>query len=37
MPHFKNKKEFIDLVRDLGLTKSNADILTSILRESSRS
>ena len=32
-PHFPNKQELDNLVRDLGLTKSDAEILTSRLKE----
>lgn len=32
-PHFPNQRELDDLVRDLGLTKSNAELLTSRLKE----
>jgi hypothetical protein len=32
-PHFPNQQELDDLVRDLGLTKSNAELLTSRLKE----
>ena len=32
-PHFPNEQELNDLIRDLGLTKSNAEILTSRLKE----
>ena len=32
-PHFPNQHELDDLVRDLGLTKSNAELLTSRLKE----
>ena len=32
-PHFPNQKEINDLIRDLGLTKSNAELLTSRLQE----
>ena len=28
-PHFPTKKELDDLIRDLGLTKSGAELLTS--------
>jgi hypothetical protein len=29
-PYFPNQKDLNDLIRDLGLTKSNAELLTSI-------
>ena len=32
-PHFPNQQELDDLLRDLGLTKSNAELLTSRLKE----
>ena len=32
-PHFPNQKEMNDLIRDLGLTKSNSELLTSRLKE----
>lgn len=32
-PHFPNQAELNDLIRDLGLTKSNAEILTSRLKQ----
>jgi hypothetical protein len=32
-PHFPNQQEMDDLVRDLGLTKSNSELLTSRLRQ----
>ena len=32
-PHFSSKKELNDLIRDLGLTKSGAKLLTSRLNE----
>ena len=32
-PHFPSQQEVDDLVRDLGLTKSNAELLTSRLKE----
>ena len=32
-PHFSNKQELDDLIRDLGLTKSGAKLLTSRLNE----
>lgn len=32
-PHFPNQSELDDLIRDLGLTKSNAELLTSRLQE----
>ena len=32
-PHFPSQQEMDDLVRDLGLTKSNAELLTSRLKE----
>lgn len=32
-PHFPSQQEMDDLIRDLGLTKSNAEILTSRLKE----
>lgn len=32
-PHFPNQEELDDLVRDLGLTKSNAELLASRLKE----
>jgi hypothetical protein len=32
-PHFPNQQELNDLIRDLGLTKSNAELLTSRLKE----
>ena len=32
-PHFSNQKELDDLVRDMGLTKSNAQLLTSRLKD----
>ena len=32
-PHFPNKTELDDLIRDLGLTKSGAELLTSRLRD----
>ena len=32
-PHFPNQSELNDLIRDLGLTKSNAEILTSRQKE----
>jgi hypothetical protein len=32
-PHFPDQQELDDLVRDLGLTKSNAELLTSRLKE----
>ena len=33
VPHFPNQQELDDLIRDLGLTKSNAELLTSRLKE----
>lgn len=32
-PHFPNQEELDDLIRDLGLTKSGAELLTSRLQE----
>ena len=32
-PYFPNQKDLNDLIRDLGLTKSNAELLTSRLKE----
>ena len=32
-PHFPSRQELDDLVRDMGLTKSNAELLTSRLKE----
>ena len=32
-PHFPTKQELDDLIRDLGLTKSGAELLTSRLNE----
>ena len=32
-PHFPSQQKVDDLVRDLGLTKSNAELLTSRLKE----
>ena len=32
-PHFPRQQELDDLVRDMGLTKSNAELLTSRLKE----
>lgn len=33
MPYFPNQKDLNDLIRDLGLTKSNAELLTSRLKD----
>ncbi|KAK4320397.1 hypothetical protein Pmani_008748 [Petrolisthes manimaculis] len=33
VPHFPNQKEAIDLVRDMGLTKSNAELFISRLKQ----
>ena len=32
-PHFPNQQEMDDLIRDMGLTKENAQLLTSRLKE----
>ena len=32
-PHFSNQEELNDLIRDMGLTKSNAELLTSRLKQ----
>ena len=32
-PHFPNQKEMDDLIRDMGLTKENTELLTSRLKE----
>ena len=32
-PHFPNQEELNDLIRDMGLTKSNAELLTSRLKQ----
>ena len=32
-PHFPNQQEMDDLIRDMGLTKENAELLTSQLKE----